>query len=99
MIKLNVGKPVDATNFRADVNANGTISAADVGLGKYFVGTSINVAAAAQIVAATIAPPPVASSATVAQSSADASSTAASVLVATSKQRHRVGAHHSVLAA
>jgi hypothetical protein len=36
-----VGQPVSSSNFREDVNANGTISATDVALVKSDVGTAL----------------------------------------------------------
>jgi hypothetical protein len=45
LIKANVGKAVDATNFRMDVNANGAVTSSDVNLGKFYVGTTASAAA------------------------------------------------------
>lgn len=39
LVKYNVGKSLDATNFRMDLNANGLVSSSDVNLAKYYVGT------------------------------------------------------------
>ena len=38
--KSRLGQPVDATNFRSDVNANGSINAGHVGLVKSKVGNA-----------------------------------------------------------
>lgn len=40
-VKLNVGKLIDSTNFRTDLNASGTINAADITLVKSMAGTSL----------------------------------------------------------
>ncbi len=50
-VKINVGVPVDATNFRSDVSANGVLSGADVNFVKINVGASVAAAASAPVVA------------------------------------------------
>jgi hypothetical protein len=39
--KARLGQTVDATNFRSDVNANGTINAADVSITKSHLGSGL----------------------------------------------------------
>jgi hypothetical protein len=39
--KSRLGQTVDATNFRSDVNANGTLNAGDVAIVKSNLGTGL----------------------------------------------------------
>lgn len=41
LTKSRIGQPIDATNFRTDINANGVINASDTGIVKFSLGSGL----------------------------------------------------------